>query len=222
MLSALQRLIGAVLAVKTDFVVEASPLYGEPRTLWSATELMTNMKTSKRYTTYLQDLDADLDSLDLRVAASSAAVQIRYYPVQTQNQQPDQRPWTLADAHAVVGCVIPNFDTRPLLSNLRLEIPLYSFKYLHQLLRTSTEYSCVSFRRRPSTAGNQAYIGLLMERNIFEGQLAESRDNYQKLLDQIPSLRTGEDSSGLATSSLPSNASTLKLHDTADFPQVKW
>ncbi|KAK6988790.1 hypothetical protein R3P38DRAFT_3228383 [Favolaschia claudopus] len=93
---------------------------------------------------------------------------------------------------------------------------------LASITAPSTEYSCVSFRRRPSTAGNQAYIGLLMERNIFEGQLAESRDNYQKLLDQIPSLRTGEDSSGLATSSLPSNASTLKLHDTADFPQVKW
>ncbi|KAK6988239.1 hypothetical protein R3P38DRAFT_3229101 [Favolaschia claudopus] len=92
----------------------------------------------------------------------------------------------------------------------------------HQLLRPAPNILALASGEGLLQAGNQAYIGLLMERNIFEGQLAESRDNYQKLLDQIPSLRTGEDSSGLATSSLPSNASTLKLHDTADFPQVKW
>ncbi|KAK6991702.1 hypothetical protein R3P38DRAFT_3290625 [Favolaschia claudopus] len=71
-------------------------------------------------------------------------------------------------------------------------------------------------------AGNAAYIGLMMERNIFEGQLAESRDYYQKLLAQITSLRTGEDTSGFATSTLSSTASTLQPRDTGDFPGVKW
>ncbi|KAK7002105.1 hypothetical protein R3P38DRAFT_2795106 [Favolaschia claudopus] len=33
--------------------------------------------------------------------------------------------------------------------------------------------------------GNQAYIALMMERNILQGQLAESRDNYQSLLARV-------------------------------------
>ncbi|KAK7035153.1 hypothetical protein R3P38DRAFT_2518848, partial [Favolaschia claudopus] len=47
-------------------------------------------------------------------------------------------------------------------------------------------------------------------------------DHYQKLLAQITSLRTGEDTSGFATSALPSTASTLQPKDTGDFPGVKW